>query len=164
MLLPISSPGISATMRVSKMLTATPVTKAVTQKLSAEQIVHARTYLISRGMPAAHLENVQFVRGMSGHGWIVEQALKNGNPAITRGNIVYVREDYWETATNPKNAVFWSEIFHTSQYQLGDFESNYLSGMIGSILVGGNGHRKNIMEDVAHKRCKSMADSWIKKQ
>ncbi len=128
--------------------------------LTPEQLAHARAYLEQRGMPADHLENVVFVKGMTGHGWIVDRARENGNPAITRGNIVYVRDDFWATATNPARETFWSEIFHTSQYQQGSFESHYLSGMIGSILIGGNGHRGNIMEEVAHARGQDMANIW----
>ena len=101
-------------------------------------------------MPADHLENVVFIKGMKGHGWIVDRARENGNPAITRGNVVYVRDDYWETATNPRIEIFWSEIAHTSQYQQGNFEAHYLSGMIGSLITGGNGHKGNIMEKAAH--------------
>jgi hypothetical protein len=129
-------------------------------KLSSEQLAHARAFLEKRAMPASHLENVQFIKGMKGHGWVVDQALKNGNPAITRGNIVYVRDDYWAKATDPSKETFWSEIFHTSQYQLGNFESNYLSGIIGSIFTGGDGHKRNILEEVAHNRGQAMADQW----
>lgn len=155
---PISAPGISATLRIAKALAPAP--KSETLRLSAEHISHARAFLESRAMPADHLEQVRFVKGMKGHGWIVEQALKNGNPAITRGNIVYVREDKWDYITSPKYETFWFEIYHTSQYQQGNFESNYLSGMVGSIIKGGNGHDKNAMEDIAHSRGEAMAVSW----
>jgi hypothetical protein len=138
----------------------TSVPTGTRQHLSAEQLAHARTFLEQRGMPAEHLENVVFVKGMNGNGWIVDRACENGNPAITRGNIVYVRDDFWEIATNPRIETFWSEIFHTSQYQQGNFESRYLSGVIGSMVTGGNGHRGNVMEEIAHSRGADMAASW----
>lgn len=130
------------------------------QHLSTEQLAHARAFLERRAMPVDHLENVVFVKGMVGHGWIVDRARENGNPAITRGNTVYVRDDFWAAATDPARETFWSEIFHTSQYQLGNFESNYLSGVIGSLVIGGNGHRGNVMEEVAHARGQDMANDW----
>ncbi len=130
------------------------------QHWSAEQLSHAKAFLERHAMPADHLKSVVFVKGMTGHGWIVDRARENGNPAITRGNVVYVRDDYWAMATDATKEVFWSEIFHTSQYQLGNFESHYLSGMIGSLLIGGDGHRGNIMETVAHNRGEKMAKLW----
>jgi hypothetical protein len=158
MMAPISASGVSATLRIAKALAPAP--KSETLRLSAEHIAHARAFLEASGMPAGHLENVRFVKGMKGHGWIVEQALKNGNPAITRGDIVYVREDKWDYITSPRYETFWSEIYHTSQYQDGSFESRYLSGMIGSVLIGGDGHKGNIMEEVAHSRGAKMAETW----
>ncbi len=158
MMAPISAPGVSTALKIARAVAPAP--KSETLRLSAEHIAHARTFLESRGMPAGHLENVRFVKGMKGHGWIVEQALKNGNPAITRGNSVYVREDMWDSITSPNFETFWSEIYHTSQYQQGNFESNYLSGMVGSLIKGGNGHDKNVIEEIAHERGQKMADLW----
>jgi hypothetical protein len=155
----ISAPRTSTTMSTAR-VTANQVPIGTRQHLSAEQLAHARAFLQQRGMPVDHLENVVFVKGMNGHGWIVDRARENGNPAITRGNIVYVREDFWVAATNPNRETFWSEIFHTSQYQQGNFESRYLSGVIGSLVIGGDGHEGNIMETVAHNRGAEMALSW----
>ncbi len=155
--------GSSAAAASSARIAATDVPTGTRLSLTTDQIAHARSHLEKHAMPADHLEKVVFVKGMKGHGWIVERALKNGNPAITRGNVVYVRDDFWAAATNPNRETFWSEIAHTSQYQLGNFESHYISGVIGSILIGGDGHDKNIMEVIAHKRLgEPMAIAWAK--
>ncbi len=156
----ISSRAVSATHTARPAANTAP--GGTRQHLSFEQVAHARAFLERRSMPADHLENVVFVKGMVGHGWIVDRARENGNPAITRGNIVYVHDDRWAAITNPSLETFWSEIFHTSQYQQGSFESNYLSGVIGSLVIGGDGHRGNVMEEVAHARGQDMANEWIR--
>jgi hypothetical protein len=160
----IAALGSSAVNAVNTARVAIIATQTGTrQHLTSEQLAHARAFLLGRGMPADHLENVVFIKGMVGHGWIVDRARENNNPAITRGNVVYVRDDFWATATDPNRETFWSEIFHTSQYQLGNFESNYLSGVIGSIMIGGDGHVGNIMETIAHNRGADMATTWSAK-
>ena len=129
-------------------------------KPSKGQLGLAKAMLAERGMPTNHLSKVEFIKGMEGHGPKVEAARLNGNPAITLGNKIYVRDDFWAKATDPSRETFWSEIVHTSQYQLGSFSSNYISGVIGSALLGGDGHKDNIMETVAHRLGGEMSEAW----
>jgi RHS repeat-associated protein len=123
----------------------------------------AAEQLQRRGFPTDHLANIRFVGTMRGIGPVVSSARVNGHPAITRENTIYVNASDWGWVTNPNNpgGTFWAEIVHSAQYQVQEsFEAGYILSAIVGEVFGGDAHRDNIYERVAHRIGREMASAW----
>ena len=104
-------------------------------------------FLTSQGLGAPNLIDVRFIRGDGGR-LAAKAAFKNGNPAITLGNNVYVRPSSWSRISSPSGgAVFFEEVVHSVQWEARgtfDFGLFYALGSLMGGLATGDMHNSPI--------------------
>ena len=104
-------------------------------------------FLTSQGLGAPNLIDVRFIRGDGGR-LAAKAAFKNGNPAITLGNNVYVRPSSWSRISSPSGgAVFFEKVVHSVQWEARgtfDFGLFYALGSLMGGLATGDMHNSPI--------------------
>ena len=102
------------------------------QKRSQKISPCMQAFLASQGYAANNLGAVTFQEGDGGRA-IAAMAFRNGNPAITLGNNIYVKPGHW-SEFSPGSRGYFEETLHTIQWNLSGRANFILSWALGTAM------------------------------
>jgi RHS repeat-associated protein len=118
-----------------------------TQGLSQCQQRFFQDVLSRRGLPTSHLDKVKFVLGLGENAnWYTRNLAYPNAFAVTQGNTIFVRPQFWDEFTSFSSYRGFEEVYHTAQFAAGDFYESYLTNAVGSVLSGLRGY-PNLAEE-----------------
>ena len=119
--------------------------------------------LSSWGMPSNFLSSVVFKSGLDGtENWITSQAYGTGASAVTQGNTIYVRPEYFESFSNFTNQAGYEEVLHAAQFaQYGEagFYALYGGASVMGWITGNGAYNGNSFEIQAKAFASALAGS-----
>jgi len=108
------------------------------------------------------VDQLRFVSGLdSNAGFYTRRAYNSGAVAVTQGNTVYVRPQYFSDVANFRTRTGFEEAYHSAQFASDPgFYHSYGMGIIAGLLTFGDGYNGNIMEAFAKGFAKDAANAF----